>query len=159
MGRNDKNRKTIQLYPNRPRPQCQTTRTTVNNNKQREQLFYIVVQVVYCHSSCLKKNQLFWLCGDFFEPLAVAEDGHDGVEGVEARCERYLLVDVEHSADGIHDKPQEPLLGILLRQSPQGDHTQGCGETVAHGDAAVGPRDEYPVDDAPQRQADERHRQ
>ena len=89
--------------------------------------------------------------GDFLEPLAVAQDGHDGVEGVEAGREGDLLVDIKDGADGIDDEPQQPLLGILLSQGPQGNHTQGGGEAVAQGDAAVGPGDEHPIDDAPQR--------
>lgn len=59
---------------------------------------------------------------DIFEPLAVAQDSHDGVEAIEGRSKRDLLVDVEHSANQVNDKPQEPLLGILLGQCPQGDH-------------------------------------
>ena len=44
--------------------------------------------------------------GDFLEPQAVAQYGHDGVEGVEAGREGDLLVDIKDGADGIDDEPQ-----------------------------------------------------
>ena len=62
---------------------------------------------------------------DFFEPLAVAQHGHDGVEAIKGRGERDLLVDVKEGTHQINDEPQEPLLGILLSQCPQGNHASG----------------------------------
>jgi len=43
----------------------------------------------------------------------------------ESCSEGNLLVDVKHGADEVNDEPQEPLLGILLSQCPQGDHASG----------------------------------
>jgi len=40
------------------------------------------------------------LGGDFFEPLAIAQHGHDGVEAIEGRGERDLLVDVKEDTPG-----------------------------------------------------------
>ena len=70
-------------------------------------------------------------------PLAVADDGHDGVEAVERTMEGNALVDVQASTYQVDSKLQEPLLDILVRQCPHGHNAHRRGETVEDGHRTV----------------------
>ena len=63
-------------------------------------------------------------------PLEEAEDGDDDVKGVEAGFEGNILVEVEDAGDDIDGNPDEPLLEVLVCQSPDTDEAEGCGEAV-----------------------------
>ena len=80
------------------------------------------------------------------EPVAVAEDGHDGVETIKTGRERNLFVDIEATAHRIDYQPQEPLLDPLLRQCPHGHHAERGGEGIKDRHGAVSESDEYPPD-------------
>ena len=72
------------------------------------------------------------------EPLAVAEDGHDGVDGVESGVEVDAFVDVETGTHGIHEHPHNPLLDVFARQGPGGNDAHCRGESVGIGHVGVG---------------------
>ena len=78
-------------------------------------------------------------------PFAVAEEGYDGVEGVEDTIEWNPFIPIETGAYGIHQYPCEPLLKILPRQHPHAYYAQGCGEGVGDGHSAGGPRVQYQI--------------
>ena len=71
-------------------------------------------------------------------PLEEAENGDDDVKGVKAGLEGDILVEVEDAGDYIDSNPDEPLFKIFVRQSPNADEAEGCGETVGQGRVAVG---------------------
>ena len=63
-------------------------------------------------------------------PLEEAEDGDDDVKGVEAGLEGNILIEVENASDDIDSNPDEPLLEVLVCQSPDANKTQGRGKAV-----------------------------
>ena len=63
-------------------------------------------------------------------PLEEAENGDDDVKGVEASLEGNILIEVEDASDDIDSNPDEPLLEVLVRQSPDANKTQGRGKAV-----------------------------
>ena len=63
-------------------------------------------------------------------PLEEAEDGDDDVKGVETSLEGNIFVEVEDAGDHIDGNPDEPLLEVFVRQGPNSDKAEGCGEAV-----------------------------
>lgn len=84
------------------------------------------------------------------EPLHVANDGKNGVNTIDSCLERYALVDIKRTADGIDQQPQQPLLGKLACQCPQGNDAQCCSEGISHGHGAVSMMRQKPPDGRPQ---------
>ena len=72
------------------------------------------------------------------EPFAVAEEGYDGVEGVEDAVEGDAFVPVETGTHGIDQYPGYPLLKVFAGEHPHAHYAQGSGEGVGDGDSAVG---------------------
>ena len=75
-------------------------------------------------------------------PLEEAEDGDDDVKGVEAGLEGNVLVEVEDASDDIDSNPDEPLLKVLVCQSPNAHEAEGGCEAVGQGYVAVSERHE-----------------
>ena len=72
------------------------------------------------------------------EPFAIAEEGYDGIEGVEDAVEGYAFIPIEAGADGIDQYPCYPLLEVFAGEHPHAHYAQGSGEGVGNGDRAVG---------------------
>lgn len=72
------------------------------------------------------------------EPFAVAEEGDDGIEGVEDAVERDALVPVKAGAYGIDQDPGYPLLEVFTGEHPHAYNAEGCGEGIGDGYGAVG---------------------
>ena len=98
--------------------------------------------------SCLLSHQSF--------PLAVAKDSDDNVEGIKRCLEGNIFVKIKRAGDHINGYPNEPLLQIFARQSPDADKAEGGGETVGDGYARVGVGYEQIVNDAPDGKRGER---
>ena len=72
------------------------------------------------------------------EPFAVAEEGYDGIEGVEDTVKGYAFVPIQAGADGIDQNPGYPLLKVFSGQHPHAYNAEGSGEGVWNGNGAVG---------------------
>ena len=71
-------------------------------------------------------------------PLEEAENSDDDIKGVEAGLEGNILVEVEDASDDIDSNPDEPLLEVLVCQSPDANKTQGRGKAVGQRHVAIG---------------------
>ena len=94
-----------------------------------------------------------------FSPAEVAKDGYDDVKPVERGLEGDVFMEVKHTGDDVHSNPYEPLLQILMCQSPDADEGQGCGKRVCNRDCGVGEGCQQPPDDEPQDKEDGRPQQ
>ena len=71
-------------------------------------------------------------------PFAVAEEGDDGVEGVEDAVEGDAFVPVEAGADGIDQYPGYPLLEVFAGKHPHSYNAESGSKGVGDWDCAVG---------------------
>ena len=71
-------------------------------------------------------------------PLEKTKDSDDDVKGIETGLEGNILIEVEDAGDDIDGNPYEPLLEVLVCQSPDTDEAEGCRKTVGQGHVAVG---------------------
>ena len=63
-------------------------------------------------------------------PFEKTKDSDDDVKGIEAGLEGDILIEVEDAGDDIDGNPNEPLLEVLVCQSPDANKTQGRGKAV-----------------------------
>lgn len=84
------------------------------------------------------------------EPFAVAAEGDDCVDGVEAGIEVYSFIEVKADAYGVDGNPYGPLLDVFAGEHPHAYDAEGSGEGVGHGDGAVGEIFENQVEQSPQ---------
>ena len=84
------------------------------------------------------------------EPFAVAEEGDDGVDGVEDGVEGNAFIPVEAGADGINQDPGYPLLEVFTCQHPHAYNAQGCGKGIGNRNGAVGEISQYEIETCPQ---------
>ena len=68
-------------------------------------------------------------------------------------------MNVERKADGIYHKPQQPLLNILVCQSPQSHYAECRGKGIAHRNGTVGVVGKKPPYCKPYNQRTNRNRQ
>ena len=87
-------------------------------------------------------------------PFAVAEEGYDGVDGVEDGVERNAFVPVKAGADRIDHDPGYPLLKVFAGEHPHADYAHGCSEGIGNGDGAVGEIIEDEIETYPQDKED-----
>ena len=73
-------------------------------------------------------------------PFGVAEEGDDGVNGVEDGVEGAVLVDAKAHGDGVDGYPRPPLLDVLTGKHPHCHYAEGRGEGVEKGHCTVGAR-------------------
>ena len=73
-------------------------------------------------------------------PLEKTKDSDDDVKGIETGLEGNILIEVEDAGDDIDGNPNEPLLEVLVCQSPDTDEAEGGGKTVGKRHITIGER-------------------